>query len=76
VALQAPKPRPDQRHLASSGSVQPIEIGIGLMAARSNDGSFTDFAHATLQFRCLSAGDPELHRPTFHRAPNVVIENK
>ena len=30
----------------------------------SNDGSFSQFAHADIQFRCLKDGDTELRRPT------------
>ena len=39
--------------------------GKELMPVRSaqNDGSFSTFAHAELQFRCLAPGDPELRRP-------------
>jgi hypothetical protein len=29
-----------------------------------------------LIFRCLSKGDPELQRPNFQSAPDVVIENR
>lgn len=42
----------------------------------SNNGSFSGFAHAELQFRCLANGDPELGRPLMRTAPNVVIENR
>lgn len=30
---------------------------------------------STVQFRCLVAGDPELNRPTYRRAPDVLIED-
>jgi hypothetical protein len=33
------------------------------MKSAQNDGSFSAFAHAELQFRCLNSGDPELQRP-------------
>jgi hypothetical protein len=42
----------------------------------SNNGSFSDFAHAELQFQCLSAGDPDLARPHMRQAPSVVIETR
>lgn len=34
------------------------------------------FANAELQFRCLTAGDPELQRPRMEPVPNVRIESK
>lgn len=42
----------------------------------ANDGSFSRFAQAELQFRCLAEGDPELARPTLQPVPNVRIENR
>lgn len=33
-------------------------------------------ARASVSFRCLAAGDPELRRPTLEQAPNVVIEDR
>ena len=42
----------------------------------SNDGSFSRFAQAELQFRCLAEGDPELARPNLEPVPNVRIENR
>jgi len=30
----------------------------------------------SVTFRCLSPGDPELHRPRFESSPNLVIENR
>lgn len=42
----------------------------------SNDGSFSQFAQAELQFRCLAEGDPELARPNLQPVPNVRIENR
>jgi hypothetical protein len=47
--------------------VQPINTA-------SNNGSFSDFAHAEVQFRCLASGDPELTRPHMKAVPNVRIE--
>ena len=41
----------------------------------TNNGSFSQFAHAELQFRCLASGDPELARPQMRNVPDVVIEN-
>jgi len=29
-----------------------------------------------LEFRCLSKGDPDLHRPTLKKEPDIVIENR
>jgi hypothetical protein len=46
------------------------------ISAGSNDGSFSQFAHADIQFRCLREGDPELGRPTLEAVPNVRIENR
>ena len=34
------------------------------VGSAQNDGNFSTFAHAELQFRCLAAGDPELRKPT------------
>jgi hypothetical protein len=47
--------------------VQPINTA-------SNNGSFSQFAHAELQFRCLASDDPELARPRVRKVPDVVIE--
>jgi hypothetical protein len=47
------------------------------MAHHSNDsgmGFDKPFAHGELEFRCLSAGDPDLHRP--YRQPNVIVEQQ
>ena len=49
--------------------IQPV-------STNSNNGDLYQFAHAELQFRCLAAGDPEIHRPAMGRAPDVVIENR
>ncbi|MEX3687920.1 hypothetical protein AB3X91_14750 [Paraburkholderia sp. BR14263] len=40
------------------------------------DASFSRFAHAEIQFRCLAADDPALGRPTMKSRPNIVIESK
>jgi hypothetical protein len=50
--------------------------GKAMMPARSisNNGSFSEFAQAEVQFRCLAEDDPELRRP--HTEPNVIIENR
>ena len=42
----------------------------------SRDGSFSQFAQAEIQFRCLAEGDPELARPALEAVPNVRIENR
>lgn len=42
----------------------------------SRDGSFSQFAQAEIQFRCLAEGDHELARPTLEPVPNVRIENR
>jgi hypothetical protein len=42
--------------------------------ADSNNGSYSEFAHAEVQFRCLAEGDPNLKPPK--PAPNVIIENR
>ena len=31
---------------------------------------------ATVTYRCLSVGDPELRRPSYQPAPNVIIETR
>lgn len=41
-----------------------------------NDGDFSTFAHAELQFRCLASGDPELRRPILQRSPDIVIQSR
>ena len=46
------------------------------ISTTSNDGSFSQFAHADIQFRCLMEGDPELRRPTLEAVPNMRIENR
>ncbi|MCP1463311.1 hypothetical protein [Pseudomonas sp. S3E17] len=39
----------------------------------SRDSGYGRYANAELQFRCLDAGDPELHRPTMKSEPDVKI---
>jgi hypothetical protein len=53
-------------------------LGKELMPSRSvsNNGSFSDFAHAEFEFRCLGSDDPELGRPRMRSQPNVIIENR
>lgn len=46
------------------------------VSERSVDGSLSRFAQASLRFRCLAEGDPELRRPRMQRAPDVVIEDR
>jgi hypothetical protein len=41
---------------------------------RSNNGSFSQFAQANVQFRCLNENDPELRRPNLQATPNIRIE--
>jgi len=55
-----------------------IQRGQRLMPVNSisNNGSFSQFAHAEIQFRCLGEGDPDLHRPVIRQVPNVTIETK
>jgi len=36
----------------------------------------TNDANVDVTFRCLAAGDPELKRPNFQQAPNVVIQDQ
>lgn len=40
-----------------------------------NNASFSTFAHAELQFRCFSLGDPALTRSSTKRAPDVTIDH-
>jgi hypothetical protein len=42
----------------------------------SNDASFSQFAHAEVDFRCLDPGDPELGRPNLQPVPNVRIQTQ
>jgi len=46
------------------------------VSTSQNDGSFSDFAHAEVQFRCLSKNDPEYRRPTMRKTPDILIETK
>ena len=41
-----------------------------------NNASFSQFAQAEIEFRCLKEGDPELQRPNLEPAPNVRIDNR
>ena len=41
----------------------------------SEDAGYAKYADAELDFRCLSAGDPDLRRPNMQRAPDIRIEN-
>lgn len=34
----------------------------------------TEYQGYELTFRCLAEGDPELNRPTLHKAPDTVIQ--
>lgn len=49
--------------------------GKQLMPVReaSRDSGYGRYANAELQFRCLDAGDNELHRPTMKSEPDVKI---
>lgn len=40
------------------------------------DGGFSNFAHAEVQFRCLSKDDPEYKRPTMTKTPDILIQTK
>ena len=44
--------------------------------ATGNNAGYAQWAHAEIEFRCLSPGDPELRRPRFKPAPNVLIETR
>lgn len=47
------------------------------VSSRQNNANMSGtFAHAELQFRCLSQGDPELKRPTMEAAPDIVIQSR
>jgi hypothetical protein len=54
-----------------SQSKQPMPVRMN-----ATDGSFSQFGHASLQFRCLSDGDPDLQRRNLRSVPNVVIEDQ
>ncbi|GGG50997.1 hypothetical protein GCM10010964_42830 [Caldovatus sediminis] len=59
-----------QRHCASlHRAVLVQDIGTAPATSWNN-------ARASVSFRCLAAGDPELRRPTLERAPNVIIEDR
>jgi hypothetical protein len=58
------------QHCQSRGQqilVTNIETGTS-----SNGGLGT----ATVTFRCLAEGDPELRRPNYQRAPDVIVETR
>lgn len=40
----------------------------------ARDSGYGRYANAELQFRCLDANDPELHRPTMESEPTVRIK--
>jgi len=46
------------------------------VSTNQNDVAWGKTPAAEVQFRCLSAGDPELQRPTLQLAPTTVIENR
>ena len=50
---------------------QPMPVSMN-----TKDGSFSQFGHASLQFRCLSEGDPDLQRPNLRSVPSMVIEDQ
>lgn len=54
---------------ARGRQMQPVNV-------RSRDGSFSNFAQSSVQFRCLDAGDPELRRPNLQRSPDIVIQSR
>ena len=39
----------------------------------SRDESFSQFAQAEIQFRCLAEGDPELARPTLEKRGSALV---
>jgi len=45
---------------------------VGLYQDGNNAAPYV-YAHATIQFRCLKAGDPQLTRPNFRPVPQVGI---
>ncbi len=45
------------------------------VVTNQNNGSFSDFAHAEVQFRCLYSNDPELARPIMEKSPDIVIKS-
>lgn len=71
---------------SGDGLASDLFQGAGAFCARQNrtvmpmnvstkDGGFSNFGHASLVFRCLADGDPELRRPNLRPVPNVRIEN-
>lgn len=43
---------------------------------KSKDGGFDQFGHASIQFRCLREGDPQLQQSTLQRGPDLVVETR
>jgi hypothetical protein len=57
-------------------SEQKREILLTNIDSKSGYGPARRDGHATLIFRCLVAGDPDLQRPIIRQAPNTVIEDR
>ena len=45
------------------------------VSTQSNDGSFSTFGHAEIQFRCLAANDPALQPPELMPTQRIEITN-
>lgn len=54
-----------------------VSMGKELMTTNINVGGFVGGGNTiSVNFRCLAKGDPELQRPDFQRAPDVVIQDQ
>ena len=57
-------------------SDQKREIIVANIDSKSGIGPARRDGHATLIFRCLLAGDPDLKRPIYQPTPGTVIEDR
>jgi hypothetical protein len=49
---------------------------IMVQSVTSRPAAYASYATASVNFQCLAAGDPALHRVRMQQAPDVVIENR
>lgn len=69
---------PAKEAAVSAARQQCVRLSKQLLVVSSdtNIGSNAGQGVVNLKFRCVAAGDPELHRPNVQPSPHLVIENR
>jgi hypothetical protein len=65
-----------QKQAIEGAQAQCAAMGRELLLMNTSTGFSRPFYEFTATFRCLNKGDPELARPVYRRAPDVVIEDR